>query len=142
MADPFATSQDVADRWRPLDSAEQDMADVLAGDASTLIRARFPGIDSQVTAGTVDAGVLLIVVAGMVKRAMIAPEDGVSQANDTVGPYGWSRSFANPMRNVFLTAADLTLILGYMPSASSHKFGNDTCHSELTGPGFVYGPGL
>jgi hypothetical protein len=139
MGDPFADSSDVAARWRPLTSAEIGQADVLCADASALIRARFPGIDSQVTSGQVDSGVLTMVVAGMVRRAMIAPAEGVSSQSETAGPFARSQTFANPLGNVFLTAADLTLILGYQPRASSHKFGNDTCRVENTGPGFVYG---
>lgn len=140
MADPFASSADVAARWRPLTTAETAVADVLAGDASTLIRARFPGIDGQVTSGGVDANILTMVVAGMVKRALIAPDDGVSQQSEGVGPFSHSRSYTNPMRNVFLTAADLTLILGYLPAGGTHHFGNDTIRPSGDGyPASVYG---
>jgi hypothetical protein len=121
MADPFATADDVAARWRPLTSDEEDQANLFAGDASALIRARFPGIDGQV-----DPAILTIVVAGMVKRAMIAPDDGVSQESETVGPYSRSQSLANPLRNVFLTAADLVLIEGYKPTGGTFRYGNTT----------------
>lgn len=126
MAEPFATSADVEDRWRPLTPAETSIADTLVMDASALIRARFPGIDDTIAAGNLDAGIVTMVVAGMVKRALIAPLDGVSQQSEGTGPYSHSETFANPMRNVFLTAADLVLIEGYKPKAGSHKFGNDT----------------
>lgn len=139
---PFAFAEDVAARWRPLTPSEETVATTLCADASALIRARFPGIDGQVTAGNVDPDVLTMVVAGMVKRALVAPEDGVSQESQSIGPFSHSQSFANPMRNVFLTAADLVLIIGYRPAASSHGFGNDTTHCENTGPEFVYGPVL
>jgi hypothetical protein len=138
MADPFATADDVAVRWRPLSATESDTAEILCGDASNLLRARFPGIDGQVTSGQIDAAVLTQVVAGMVKRAMISPSDGVTSSSAGTGPYSHTQTFANPLGNVFLTAADLTLILGYQPSASSHRFANDTCRVENSGPGFVY----
>lgn len=141
MADPFADSSDIAARWRPLSPAEADQADVLCVDASALIRARFPGVDSQVTSGQVDGDILTIVVAGMVRRAMVAPAEGVASQSESAGPFARSRTFANPLGNVFLTAADLTLILGYQPSAGSHRFANDTCRVENAGPGFVYGVG-
>lgn len=139
MAAPFATSDDVAARWRPLSPAELQVADVLAGDASSLIRARFPGIDAQVVAGSIDANVLAMVVSGMVKRALIAPADGIASQSETVGPYSHSQTYANPLGNVFLSAGDLTLILGYIPSGSSHKFANDTtaCPGG-TGYGYYY----
>lgn len=137
MAAPFATVDDVAARWRPLTSAEQNVATTLVADASALIRARFPGIDDQIAAGGIDAQILTIVVSGMVKRALIAPDDGVSQESEGIGPYSRSQSFANPMRNVFLTEADLTLILGYRPTAGSFGFGNDTMPGIA--PQVVYG---
>lgn len=138
MADPFADAGDVAARWRPLTDAEQTVANTLVADASSLIRARFPGIDDQVASGQVDANVLTMVVAGMVKRAMVAPPDGLSQQSEAVGPYNRSQTFANPMGNVFLTAADTTLILGYQPSGMSGSFANDTTNCGWQGA-LVYG---
>lgn len=132
MAVPFATSGDVADRWRPLTPAEETVAETLVIDASALLRQRFPGIDGQV-----DADILTMVVAGMVKRALIAPLDGVSQTSEGTGPYSHSESFANPMRNVFLTAADEVLILGYQPSGGSFRFSNKS--AACPEPGFHYG---
>lgn len=121
----FASSDDVADRWRPLSEDEQALVNVLIDDASTLLRARFPGIDDQI-GSTLDEGTVTIVVSNMVRRALIAPLDGVSQETQTTGPYSHSTSFANPMRNVFLTAADEMLILGYRPAAVSGSFSNTT----------------
>lgn len=123
---PFADADDVAARWRPLTSDETFVADALTRDASALLRARFPGIDGQVTSGAVDADILTMVVAGMVKRALVAPDDGVSQESETTGPYSHSQSFANPMRNVFLTAADLVLIQGYKAKGGTFQYGNTT----------------
>lgn len=141
MAAPFATSDDVAARWRPLSAAEQVVADTLCSDASNLIRARFPGIDDQVTSGAIDAEVLTQVVAGMVKRAMVAPSDGITSQSEGVGPYSRSQTYANPLGNVFLTQADLTLILGYRPAAQTVRYANTTSNRENAGPGYVYGDG-
>jgi hypothetical protein len=121
MGVSYATADDVAVRWRPLSSEEYAQATVLAGDASALIRAEFPGVE-----GSVDADILTIVVAGMVKRAMAAPALGVTQEQETVGPYSHSQTFANPMGNVFLTGSERTLILGYKPSGGSFRYGNTT----------------
>lgn len=138
MATPFASAQDVADRWRVLTPAEETIADTLAMDASAIIRARFPGIDAQVTSGAIDIDVLTLVVAGMVKRAMVAPEDGVSQQSEGMGPFSQSQTFANPLRNVFLIASDLVLILGYQPAGQYHGFSNDTTSCGST-YGRIYG---
>lgn len=126
MAGSFATPNDVANRWRPLTSDETNIAYTLVEDASALIRARFPGIDAQVTSGGLDAAIPRMVVAGMVKRALIAPDDGVSQESQTTGPYSRSQSFANPLGNVFLTAAEIVLIQGYVPRGGSFKYRNTT----------------
>lgn len=134
----FANTLDVAARWRPLTSAEESTAEALLVDASLLIRARFPGIDAQVASGAIDSNVLVAVAAGMVKRAMIAPADGVSQESESTGPFSHSQSYANPLGNVFLTAADMTLILGYQPAGQSHGFANDTSNCGV-GYGRVYG---
>jgi hypothetical protein len=138
MAQPFATATDVANRWRPLTDAEYAVAATLVSDASALIRQRFPGIDAQVTGGTVDPDILTMVVAGMVKRALIAPDDGVSQESETTGPYSHSQSFANPMRNVFITAAELVLIQGYKPKGGTFAYGNTTTATPL-GYQTIYG---
>lgn len=130
---PFADATDVAARWRPLTQAEQDVASVLVLDASALIRSRFPGIDGQV-----DPDILTMVVAGMVKRALVAPDDGVSQESVGTGPYSHSQTFANPMRNVFLTAADLVLIQGYKPKGGTFGYGNTTTQTTAPYSG-IYG---
>jgi hypothetical protein len=126
MSEPFANEDDVVARFRPLTAAEEEIVGALLSDASTRIRARFPGIDAQAAAGTIDPDVLTMITANMVKRALINPEDGVSQESQGAGPYSHSQTFANPMRNLFLTADDITTILGYQPGAGSHRYGNDT----------------
>lgn len=125
MPDPFATADDVAARWRVLTPAEQDQADTLAGDASVLLRSRYADVDSRVASGDLDPATITIVVAGMVRRAMIgaAAGDGVTQSSETAGPFSHSQSYANPMGNLFLTAADDLLIRGYRPRAVSMRLG-------------------
>ena len=135
----FASAEDVAARWRPLTSAEESVAEALLIDASLLIRARFPGIDAQSASGQVDPDVLVAVTAGMVKRAMIAPADGISQESQGMGPFTHSQSYANPLGNVFLTQADITLILGYMPAGQASQFANDTTCSSGDAYSRVYG---
>lgn len=126
---PFATSDDIAARWRPLSTAEAAIADTLAGDASTLIRARFPGIDASAISGALDPNILTIITSNMVRRAMTAPALGVTAQSETIGPYSTSQTFANPLGNVFLTAAEITMILGYVPAAQNIVYANDTTAS-------------
>jgi hypothetical protein len=122
----FATTDDVAARWRPLTADELVVAETLLGDASAIVRSQFPGIDGQITSGAVDPVNVRIVVAGMVKRALISPDEGVTQESQSVGPYSHSQSYANPLRNLFITDADRLLILGRAVSARSAYFTNDT----------------
>ena len=123
MATPLATYDDVESRWRPLSEAEFPKVEILIGDASALLRAEFPGIDSTITSGGLEAAVVASVVAQMVKRAMLAPADGIQSDSSTTGPYSHSQQYANPMGNVFLTASERTLILGRRPRAASVQFG-------------------
>lgn len=136
---PYATPEDVAARWRPLTPSEEIVASTLVDDASELIRAEFPGIDAQVDSGALSAGLLRIVVSNMVKRALIAPSDGVSQASEGTGPYSHSESYANPMRNIFLTEPERVLILGYRPAAFSTTFGNDVDPTTPSPNQVIYG---
>lgn len=122
----YADADDVATRWRPLSTSETVIANTLCQDAVALIRSRFPGIDSQVSSGQVDPQNLTIVIAGMVRRAMTAPPTGVTSQSETAGPFSHSQTFANPLGNVFLTAADLTLIIGYQPAGQTNTYGNTT----------------
>jgi hypothetical protein len=127
MADPFASPDDVAARWRPLTPTEVDQATALLQDASVLIRAQYPGIDDQIVSGQLDSDAVLAVAANMVKRAMIggATAEGASQVSQSAGPYSVSTSYANPTGNLFFTAADDMFIRGYQPAAKSVTY--DTC---------------
>lgn len=126
MATPFATPADVVARWRPLTPNELGIVSALLSDASAVVRARFPGIDAQVESGALDSDILVMVVANMVKRAMIAPDTGVTQESEAAGPFSRSASYANPMQAVFLTAAELVAILGYQSSGVSVGYSNTT----------------
>lgn len=110
--EPFATSNDLADRWRALTPAEQERATVLLGDASAFVRATCAGIDDRITAGTLDAAVVVAVVCGMVKRAMLASDvgEGVGAQQQTAGPFGTSLTFTNPTGSVYMTKADRRLL--------------------------------
>lgn len=140
MAAPFATPDDIAARWRPLTQSEVDTAGALLGDASLRLRQEYPGIDDNITNGSLDPGVPLAVSVAMVKRAMLAGSAaGISQQSDGMGPYSHSTSYANPLGNLFITADEDRFIRGYQPGGGSHGYGNDTTHCEDAGPGYVYG---
>jgi hypothetical protein len=123
---PFATADDLAARWRPLELTEQERADALLGDASAHVRAMCHGIDDRIEAGELDPAVVLSVVVAMVKRAMIAADTGigVGAQQQTAGPYSTSLTFTNPTGSIYLTRADRRL-LGCR-GAGGHAFAIDT----------------
>ena len=106
MAEPFATVGDLETRWRTLDNPEEvDRAGVLLADASTLIRDLAGDIDQRITDGELDASTPKAIVCAMVKRAMQGPAgyDGVTQAQQTAGPFQQGVTFANPSGDLYLT---------------------------------------
>lgn len=110
MADPFATADDVAARWRTLLPAEETIANTLCVDASDMIRTRWSDVDDRIAAGTLAATSVTRVVANMVKRAMIVGDnEGLESRAETAGPFSHSDKFANPNANLYFTADDLRL---------------------------------
>ena len=114
MGAPYATAQDLADRWRPLSPSEQERASVLLGDAATRIRAAVSDVDARVNTGALDAGIPLLVSVEMVRRAMLAPVDQApaGQVQQTAGPFSKSVSFANPTGDLYLTKAERQMLGG------------------------------
>jgi hypothetical protein len=108
MVTPYATADDVQDRWRPLSSDERRLAGVLALDATFLIRRRFPSVDTRLGSGDLDPHEVAAIVAGMVKRAMQGSENGpVTSQQDVAGPFQRNLQYANPMGNLYLTAENI-----------------------------------
>jgi len=108
----FATVANLVARWRPLTTDEQAQATILLDDASAIVRAECPTVDALIAAATLDPAVVLLVVCGMVKRAMLANAtgEGVSAEQQTAGPFAQSLTFVNPMGNVYLTKQDRRLL--------------------------------
>lgn len=108
MAEPFATTSDLEARWRPLSTEEQTRAETLLGDASTLIRSLGRGVDERITAGDMDPDTPRAVVCAMVKRAMQGPLDldGVSQVQQSNGPFQYGLTYANPAGDLYLTKVE------------------------------------
>lgn len=111
----FATVDDLAARWRPLTSAEEETARVLLEDASAMVRANCADIDSRLTADPprLDADVPRIIVCAMVKRSMIGGADagpGVGSVQDTAGPFSRSVSYSNPMGDLYLSKQERRML--------------------------------
>lgn len=107
----FASSSDVEDRWRELSSAERDLADTLAADASRRLRRRWKTVDARITAGALDADDVRMVVAGVVKRAMInSTVEGLSSLSESGGVYSRSATYENPSANLYFTKEDVLVL--------------------------------
>ena len=105
---PYADVIDVEARWRPLSSAESQVAETLLDDASDMIRVRWPDMDARLQDGGVQQTTLVRVVSGMVRRAMMNRDvEGVTQMQQTTGPFSDGATFANPNNNLYLTADDI-----------------------------------
>jgi hypothetical protein len=111
---PFATTDDLAARWRPLTAAEEARAEVLIADASSMIRRLYPDIDERIAAGAIMLEDIVPIVCAMVKRVMLAPADldGVEQRSQATGPHSVSDKFSNPMGNMFLTGDEKDILSG------------------------------
>jgi len=109
MAELFATTVDLAQRWRPLGESEEQRAGTLLTDASALIRARVPGIDTLIDAGELDPDVPRHIACAMVQRAMQTDLDtpSVTQASESFAGFQYSNTFANPTGDLYLTSQDL-----------------------------------
>ena len=114
MATAFASATDLAARWRPLSAAEEDTADTLLGDASAILRAECPDLDARLTVvpPLLDPDLPKMIVCAMVKRAMIAGVDveGVTNTQQTAGPFSQSMTYSNPMGNLYLTKTERKLL--------------------------------
>ena len=108
----YATVDDLVARWRTLEEAEAATASALLDDAAVMIRAVCPDIEDRIADGVIDPLVPLIVSCRMVKRAMQAPAgfEGVSQFNQTAGPFAQATQFANPAGDMWLAKADRKLL--------------------------------
>jgi hypothetical protein len=134
MAVTYATTADLEARWRPLSSGQEtSTASTLLADASVFIRAECPGIDQKVTDLLVDEELLTATVCAMVKRAMVGGEDlaGVSNEQETAGPFMRGRTYSNPLGDLYLTRQERRRLgyggvrAGNVPMAAVELFEED-----------------
>lgn len=106
--EPYAIPQDLQFRWpsRTLTDAEIAAAAILLPRASRMVRREF-GTDARIAAGTLDVEDVVDVVCDMVKRALIGDDyPGVSESDETKGPFGQRVKYANPMGDLYFTKND------------------------------------
>lgn len=124
MQQPYATPQDLADRWRPLLPDEQTKAATLLADATYWLHRWFPDRCAAIDNGSEDSRGVLIVVCNMVKRALLTPDlDNVQSQSQTQGPFSVSRTYSNPQGNLFITEAERAEFVGTAKFASVRMVG-------------------
>lgn len=110
----FATVEDLEARWRTLTAPEKTRAEALLEDASALVRDLAKGIDQRLAAGSVSTATVRAIVCAVVKRAMQGPtdHDGVTQVQQSAGPFSQGVSFANPTGDLYLTKVERSRLGG------------------------------
>lgn len=123
MADPFASTDDLVKRWRPLSKTEETAAAVLLGDASVEVRVALKR--AGLAEAAIDNEAAKIVVCGMVKRSMIAGDTnpGVTTEQETTGPFSRSFTYANPTGDLYLTKRERQLLGLGLQSAFTVQMG-------------------
>lgn len=105
----FATSDDIAARWRPLSESEQEKAEVLLEDAATYL-SEYVVVDED---DEQQASILKMVSCSMVIRAMLASENnvfGVTEQSISADIYSQTMRYQNPNGDLYLTASEKRLL--------------------------------
>ncbi|MEU3011060.1 Gp19/Gp15/Gp42 family protein [Nocardia asteroides] len=110
----FATTDDLVKRWKVLNQAELDRAEVLLDDAAWWLRTWFSEFGNLTALAADDpelAEGLLILSCAMVKRAMTSAGDGVGQAQQVMGPFTAQISYRNPDGSLYVHSTERDAIL-------------------------------
>lgn len=102
---PFATVDDLADRWHAFTDEERPHMQAKLEDAGVVVMGLCP--DWQL----LPADVLRVVVCGMVKRALINEDTGgVSQSTQTANGFSEALTYANPMGDLYPNQTERKLL--------------------------------
>lgn len=108
MPTTLAVPDDVAVKWRPLSTAEEQQVTVLLEEASAKLRRAIPNLDTRIGTGEVDAVLARAVVTNAVLRVLKNPS-GVTQ--QSAGPETASWSGVRATGEVTITASDVADVL-------------------------------
>ena len=125
---PFATLDELKERWPDFPTGADAHATVLLEDASQFI------LDVLPTAADAPERTRRRIVCAVVKRAMAAAEDlGVAQAQQTAGPYSGSYTPTNPHGDFYLTKPEKIALGEGRQAAYSIRIGRHprSFHSPL-----------
>lgn len=114
----YATPDDLAVRWRPLNPSEIDRASALLDDAAMYLEAEYRRCDKEIDQDDlIQMSALKIVSCSMVKRVLassglsIDGADGdFTQLSKTAGSFTEQYTFANPSGDMYITAREYRLL--------------------------------
>lgn len=106
----WATFADVVDRWvGPGAPTNQSQVEKLIEDAEQVILSEFPGIQERIDNESLPLERVTLVVVQIVTRFLRNPE-GLSNVQQTTGPFSQSRSFAERASGLTLTDSEIKLL--------------------------------
>lgn len=112
----LVTVTDLQARWRPLTTAEQDVAGVLLDDAWAVLLTAVPDLQARLDSGALSPALVKSVVAGMVLRVLRNP-DGL--LTETVDDYTYRRDSATSTGALYVADTELGLLAPAMARSSS-----------------------
>lgn len=116
---PLAAIADVTSQFGALTRDQEAMTGWLLRAASKMVRGRFPLLDAQLAAGTIDRDVAALAVANMVLRVLRNP---VGMRSESVGPF--TRTFDTSVATGLLRITDAELaLLAVLPDVGTPTVG-------------------
>lgn len=113
MGSPVAV-EDLARRWRPLDTTETELASAYLDDAWEELLLQVPDIEARLDDGTLRPGLVISKVVAVVKSVMLNPEGYVQESLDD-----WSGRRDSSAGRISFSEADLASLRGTVSRARS-----------------------
>lgn len=132
---PLAVVGDVGSQYGTMTAAQEGLTKHLLRVASKMVRARFPNIDAQITAGTLDGEVAAAGITNMVLRVLRNPR---GLRAETTGPFSRTYDTTAAAGLLVMTEDDLLLFGPPAVPSSVQVAGNIRLHAGLAPPPSPY----
>lgn len=132
----YATSQQLAEYWRPLSADEQKRATDLLVRAATLIN-EIPGAVDESGDPAFSVKACEHVSLDMVKRAMLSREDGAVETSASMADMSGTVRYTNPTGSLYLTGREIARLVGPQPITGSLT---PTSNARVPGQPWNYQP--
>lgn len=106
----WADPQDIIDRWIGNDPpTDTDLLTALIADAESVIKSKYPSIQTRINAETIPLATVVMVVSRMVTRVYRNP-DSVTYLQQTTGPFGQAKNFNSEAMDIWLTDQEVSML--------------------------------